>query len=257
MFPQRTQALRQPFAPIDAVPALALTLPDWLAPRAQVGLWRLDEPTAWFHAQRPLTAAEQPFYDRVTHPERHRQWLGARHTLRALEPLPPDVGVINRSDGRPYLTDDSAEVSLSHTIGYVGAMRSTTGWVGIDVENLTHPRNLEAVRLFMNPSERERFERERAAGEGAAIRYFLSVWTAKEALFKLLRLKGGEVSFREHLATEPGLNTSDGLHASDGHYQQLLENGTRRARVRLVTVIAPPLIATFGWCPPMEQATSS
>lgn len=236
------------------MPALPLALPPWFADKAEVCLWQLDEATAWFHAQRPLTADERPIYAQVTHPDRHRQWLAARHALRSLHPLPPDVGVINRPDGRPYLTDQSAEVSLSHTVGYVGAARSTTGWVGLDLENLSHPRNLDAVRMFMHPDERARFEALRAADLVLATRYFLVVWTAKEALFKLLRLKGGEVSFKQHLMTEPGVALDPGLHAFDGHYQQLLPGGSRRARVRLLCHIAPPLIATFGWCPPMGDA---
>jgi len=234
-----------------AVPRLPLSLPAWLSKNADVALWRLDEHTHWLQAQRPLTADERPYYERVTHPERHRQWLGARHALRSLQPLPPDVGVINRDDGRPYLTDHSAEVSLSHTVGYVGAARSTTGWVGLDLENLTHPRNLEAVRLFMHPDERARFDALRVQDVAAATRYFLVVWTAKETLFKLLRLKGGEVSFKQHLMTDPAAPIADGVHAFDGHYQQLVADGTRRARVRLVSVIAPPLVAAVGWCPPM------
>ncbi len=88
-------------------------------------------------------------------------------------------------------------VSLSHTRGAAAAAFHPDRRVGVDVERLDPKRLSPVYQKFMNPDELRRFEAHASAA------FFFSVWSIKEAMFKIANAYIEEVSFRRELWVEP------------------------------------------------------
>ncbi|MCR5417802.1 MAG: 4'-phosphopantetheinyl transferase superfamily protein [Lachnospiraceae bacterium] len=93
--------------------------------------------------------------------------------------------------GRPYLTGedggtkDLPRISISHSGDYV-AVAISDREVGVDIQKRRSVRESLTDRV-MSPEEKREYDRlcSEDAGSEAAREYFLSVWTAKEAVSKM------------------------------------------------------------------------
>lgn len=206
--------------------------------RAQIGIWQLREPLSYFEERCKLPAAEQAMYDEISHPERKRQWLAARYLLRTSLQLTQNAAVLRNAKGRPYLSDGSWHVSISHTKDYVACMGSRTHRVGIDIENLELGRNPEAKRMFMNAEEQAQL-----GSEGPHDPFFRLLWCTKESLYKLYNDNREGISFRRHLYT-----TSDPADDSigTGIVQGGIEHEGLSEKVPVHYLISPPLVAAYA-----------
>ncbi|MCS7085831.1 MAG: 4'-phosphopantetheinyl transferase superfamily protein [Bacteroidia bacterium] len=91
---------------------------------------------------------------------------------------------------------DHGFISLSHPRGAAAAAFHPSVPVGVDVERLDPRRVSDVYQKFMSPGERERFERNRA------VEFFFSVWSVKEAMYKIVNNYIEETSFRRELCVE-------------------------------------------------------
>lgn len=122
-----------------------------------------------------------PAYDiqlqRFTAPHRRLEWLATRALLSTLIPQTPEV--VYNINGKPYLSDNSYYISISHTKGYAAVILSKTSIVGIDIEQ--YGRRVERVTShFMNSNEKP------GLYKGDRIWSLLLHWSAKETVFKCL-----------------------------------------------------------------------
>ena len=84
-----------------------------------------------------------------------------------------------RDENRRYVTD-RAEFSFSHSKGAL-AVAVSRGAVGVDIEPSDTESSDSLAKRIMNAAEYSAFER---LDDGEKQKYFVKVWTAKEALFK-------------------------------------------------------------------------
>ena len=85
------------------------------------------------------------------------------------------VGTIEKKEsGEPFLADSPYHISLSHK-GDTAIAAISFDKVGVDMEDVTIPRNVERLSRLFDPSEAP-----------ATLYDFYKVWTAKEALGKML-----------------------------------------------------------------------
>jgi phosphopantetheinyl transferase len=118
--------------------------------------------------------------ERLTAPHRRLEWLAVRTLLNRLLPDTPEI--IYNADGKPFLSDSSHYISISHTKGYVAIILSKKYIVGIDIEQ--YGRKVEKVRShFMKPTE------EASLYKGDYIWSLLLHWSAKETIFKCLNIQ--------------------------------------------------------------------
>ncbi|MFT6216190.1 MAG: phosphopantetheinyl transferase [Roseivirga sp.] len=103
------------------------------------------------------------------------EWLSARLALKALLPN-TDYEVVKNEFGKPHLTLQGLEISISHTKGYAAAALSTKKPIGIDIEH-ERPQILRIAHKFLHESEK--------AWAGEDITKLTQIWCAKEALYKL------------------------------------------------------------------------
>lgn len=108
--------------------------------------------------------------------KRQQEWLATRALL--MHTPYKELHILYHSNGKPYLSDKSMHISISHTQSHV-AIAISGEPIGIDIE--TKSRNALAVsNAFLQPHETEALQ-----GNTDRDKEALRIWTAKEAAFKL------------------------------------------------------------------------
>ncbi len=121
---------------------------------------------------------------------RVNEWLATRVLLHDL--TGKDVSILYHDNGSPYLSDQSCNISISHSKDYVAVLLSATLQVGVDIEGISD-RIYNIKERFIDTSEYISKDNE--------LIHLLLHWSAKETLFKLM--KESEVDFKEHLRITP------------------------------------------------------
>ncbi len=124
--------------------------------------------------------------------KRQKEWLAARLLVEMFCGKDKIIGYNEK--GKPYLTDHSYYISISHTKDYVCLIAHPAQEVGIDIEQI----NNKVCRLkerFLHQNELNRIDN---ANE---MIHLLLHWSAKEVLFKMMNKQG--VDFSEHLIINP------------------------------------------------------
>lgn len=130
---------------------------------------------------------------------RRQEWLTVRLLLHELLDEPKQIAY--SSNGKPYLTDGSCQISISHTVGYVAVIISSEYSVSVDIEAYGDRIKRVMHRVF-NPDEFF------FAQDADATFYELLIWSAKEVIVKTNALKA--IDFREHLCVQPFSLSKDG-----------------------------------------------
>ncbi|MEG1865371.1 MAG: 4'-phosphopantetheinyl transferase superfamily protein [Bacteroides sp.] len=158
----------------------------------QWGIWKIDESMDELLSLLPAPQAFEQGMQRFTAPHRRKEWLAVRVLLYQLLHAYKEIGY--EPSGKPYLTDHSQFLSISHTKGYVAVLLSPVAEVGIDIEQYGQ-RIYKVAHKFMREDECV------AAYLGDTAWGLLLHWSAKEAMFKCL--PADEVDFRAHLQIAP------------------------------------------------------
>ncbi|GAB6011267.1 4'-phosphopantetheinyl transferase family protein [Viscerimonas tarda] len=89
--------------------------------------------------------------------------------------------ILYRPSGSPYVEDESVNISISHTRGYVAVVLNKKQYLGIDIQYITG--KVKRIRhRFISPDE--------YIDPGNELIHLLLHWSAKETLYKALRLPG-------------------------------------------------------------------
>lgn len=142
-----------------------------------IGIWNICETTDTLCA-----LFENPgwYKDMVTSQFRNGKRQKERLAVRALckELTGTEISIGYHPSGRPFVTDGSLQLSISHTEGYAAVIFSERHEVGIDIEHITNKVDKLATR-FMNEDEKA----------GNTVERLLH-WSAKETAFKILDKEG-------------------------------------------------------------------
>ena len=106
------------------------------------------------------------------------EWLSVRVLLYFM--LKEDKQIGYSSEGKPFLTDDSFFISISHTKGYVAVILNPKTLVGIDIEQYGK-RVHKVFDRFIRPDEQVE------AYQGDTTWGGLLHWSAKETVFKCMK----------------------------------------------------------------------
>lgn len=121
---------------------------------------------------------------------RKMEWLAVRVLLYTLTNRIWTIQYY--SNGKPYLVDPSANISISHTKGYVAVIISHAHEVGIDVEKIGD-RIHRVAHKFVR-------EDELLLQGSVDTNLLLLNWSAKEVIYKCIGEEG--IDFREHLRVD-------------------------------------------------------
>ena len=143
-----------------------------------IAIWHITE-----SASELYTLLDTHAYDArlstITHEGRRAEWLAVR--LLVAHVLGRDKEVAYHPTGRPYLTDGSYQISISHTRGYAAIAYHPTARVGLDIEYRSS-RVERIAHRFTHPSEASYLD---AAPDDQRPMQQLVNWSAKETLYKL------------------------------------------------------------------------
>jgi len=132
-----------------------------------------------------------PYIEKMTE-NRKREWLSIRVLIKEL--LGEEKEILYNSSGKPYLSDNSFYIGISHTKGYAALILNKENEVAIDIEKIS--TKVENVRKrFVSEEE------EKALSSSEKFIHLLLLWSAKESLFK--RLGIDDVDFKKHLHIHP------------------------------------------------------
>jgi phosphopantetheinyl transferase len=132
----------------------------------------------------------------VTNPARRCEKLAVRALLNTLTGEEKTIAYL--PSGKPVLTDNSFNISISHTQVYAAVALHKNKTVGIDIE-IINDRVTRIKSRFLNIKEREALDKSHEPVVS------LLCWSAKETVYKMLCREG--VDFAQEIFIEPfGIN---------------------------------------------------
>ncbi|MDR0962601.1 MAG: 4'-phosphopantetheinyl transferase superfamily protein [Mediterranea sp.] len=168
------------------------------------GIWKTEETIDELLALLPHDAPYRTDILRFGALHRRQEWLAVRMLLYTL--LGEEKTIAYLSGGKPYLSDHTHTIGISHTGGYVAVIvGAPRGNVSIDIEQYGE-RVHRVAHKFMRPDESV------PSYCGTDTWSLLLHWSAKETLFKSLNTP--EVDFREHLRIMPFEPSASGTFAA-------------------------------------------
>ncbi len=154
-----------------------------------LGIWKVEETTE----QLQELFGQQAFPEKPPspfHEKRKREWLAVRILLKTL--CGDEKEIAYRPSGKPFLSDGSYHISISHTGGYAAVALHPSREVGVDIEQYG-TRIKRVVSHFMRSDEIP------ALWRGDDVYALLLHWSAKETLFKLLDTPESDWHLRLHV----------------------------------------------------------
>lgn len=126
----------------------------------------------------------------ISHDSKKKEYLAGKNAISYmcfLEKIPFD-GIEKDEHGKPFLRNSSCEISITHTLDYIGVVLSKAGAVGVDIEK---PRN-QIFKVISRLCSKAELDWVAEDIDKATI-----LWSAKEALYKLYGKR--KVDFKENL----------------------------------------------------------
>lgn len=114
---------------------------------------------------------------KITSEKRKSEFLGVRLAMRAL--LDKEVEILYNSERKPSLSDNSYQISISHSGKWIAVMAHPTRIVGIDIE-CPSDKIQKLYTRFLSETEQEELS------NGKNIQQLQLAWSAKEALYKII-----------------------------------------------------------------------
>jgi len=133
-----------------------------------------------------------PYLSQINSDVRKKEWLTVRVLLK--EMLGEEKKILYTSTGKPYLADNSYQISFSHTKNFVAVALHSEMKIGIDIEQIS-PRIHKIRSRFMNEKEEVNLNKEHEEV------HLLLHWSAKESMFKILEEQN--VDFKTCLHVNP------------------------------------------------------
>ncbi|MBZ5857008.1 4'-phosphopantetheinyl transferase family protein [Flavihumibacter profundi] len=161
----------------------------------RLGIWRIEEPEAFFLEKVPIKKE-------VTHPYKRLQHLAGRYLLPTLFDDFPLEEIMVADTRKPYLPGEKYHFSVSHSGNFAAAIASRDKRVGLDIE-LVSPRIEKIAHKFLSLEEKAFLQQWRLFD---LLQQELTtvMWSSKEALFKWYG--DGQVDFRQHMQLNGPLN---------------------------------------------------
>jgi len=165
-----------------------------------LGLWEITEDISVLLNQVKLSDTElNRFYGFLSH-ARKLEFLSVRALLAKM--INPDVKIAYTKNRKPYLDDDSHNISISHSKNLTSILMNKTKRVGIDLEFMSH-RIRKIAHKFINDNESININE-------LTEKYHLYIhWCAKEALYKICDKK--DINFKLNLFIKPFQLNSEGV----------------------------------------------
>jgi len=157
---------------------------------AQLLVWEITESIEELKNQ--LSLVDMAELEKKVSDKRKLEFLGVRVALKQL--LGYEVTVKYDAEGKPFLTDDSSHISISHSRKWIAVMAHPNKSVGVDLEVPTDKIQKIYTRFLSETEQKE-------LSYGQNIQQLQIAWSAKEALYKIIGKEA--VDFAKQLRIYP------------------------------------------------------
>ena len=160
----------------------------------RLGVWKMDETEEQLLALLPHAENYRQEMMRFKSASRRKERLAVRALLFAMQHH--ECAVCYLPSGKPYFSDCSVPLSISHTAGYAAVIIGNCGVkdIGVDIEAYG-ARVRKVASRFMNTAEQVN------SWKGDELWSMLLHWSAKETMYKCMDAE--DMDFREHLHIIP------------------------------------------------------
>jgi phosphopantetheinyl transferase (holo-ACP synthase) len=167
--------------------------------QSKIGITPINKNSETLLSQLEYADRYLPFIEKMTE-KRKCEWLTVRTLLKTLSGEEKEISY--QPNGKPYLSDHSYHVSISHTnykgirddklSGYVAMVINEEKEVAIDIEMIS-PRVLKIKNRFLSAEEAS------AISADNEIIHLLLHWSAKESVFKILDTENVDYQTKIHI----------------------------------------------------------
>lgn len=159
-----------------------------------LGVWKIEETLEDLFSFLPVPELYGDDVFALKSKDRQLERLAVRVLLYKL--LNEEKEILYHPGGRPYLSDGSFCISISHTNEYVAVFLGNKDRIGVDIERYNE-RIHRVSRKYMSEDEVPVMYR------GSVTWSLLLHWSAKETLFKCMGCES--VDFKKHLRVYPSM----------------------------------------------------
>ncbi len=149
----------------------------------RLAIWQINEPQDFFIAQLKLNEADYSVIRSITSDSRLTEFLASRYCVRLLAGIDEELTLVKDEHGKPSVKGHPLHISITHCLGYAGAIISRKGPVGMDIEPI-HSRVMRIVSKFLSNKELSYLTPSRE------IDLATLMWSAKESIYKYYGQKG-------------------------------------------------------------------
>jgi len=165
---------------------------DYIADDCLLGIWEITETFDQLYPIVKLTWQEEETLKSFLNDKRKVEWLSVRALMKDL--LRQEAIIVYNKENKPFLRDQSYNISISHSRDLTAILASKKKRVGIDLEFMSHQINQLACK-FIN-------ELEVITTDVEKYNYHLYIhWCAKEAIYKICDKQ--DINFRENIIIKP------------------------------------------------------
>lgn len=161
-----------------------------------LGLWRLESEES--ADMTPFPSSSQALTKQKNYKKEHT--IACRELLKTMTGW-DEIEIAKDPYGKPFIKNNRAFISLSHSGEYAAAMLNIDESIGIDIQEV-RPKIVHIASKFVSQKEANYMNAERRVDALHVI------WGAKEAMFKKHGL--GEVLFKEHIYVHPFICQDEG-----------------------------------------------
>jgi 4'-phosphopantetheinyl transferase EntD len=165
-----------------------------------LGMWEIKEDFNTLFAKVKLDKEELETLNSFKNYSRKVEWLSVRVLLNEI--TGKSSKILYNEERKPFLNDNSYNISISHSYRLTSVLLSKTKKVGIDLEYMSHRIN-KIAHKFINEDEKI------ISDQSLESLHLYVHWCAKEALYKIC--DKNNINFRSNLTIRPFLLESRGL----------------------------------------------
>jgi hypothetical protein len=185
---------------------------EQVAPDCLLGMWEIKEDFNTLYSKVRLSKEEINTLDSFKNYSRKVEWLSVRVLLN--EMTQRSSKIVYNEEHKPFLDDNSYNISISHSYRLTSVLLSKTKRVGIDLEYMTH-RIKNIAHKFINEDEVI------SSDPSIESRHLYVHWCAKEALYKIC--DKNNINFKTNLTVRPFLLESRGLITGVHHDENIYD----------------------------------
>jgi len=196
---------------------MSIVVKEYVEDDCLMGLWEIEEDFDTIYNKVSLDEDEKNTLLTFKNIDRQIEWLSVRALLNEL--TQSNSKIVYNQDHKPFLFDNSFNISITHSKKLTSILLGKHKQVGIDLEYMSHRIN-KIAHKFINDDEyitsNKAFEQ---------LHLYIH-WCAKEALYKICDKVN--INFKENLTIKPfeidHLGTIKGIHHNEGLYEEFRLN---------------------------------